>query len=270
MRASNPRSLAAALHAPLAGIVFIIEDLREEFDFRFHSLQAVILAVVAATIVSAGVFGQQPLLELPEYAAPPLSSLWLCLLLGVVIGAFGVGFNRLLVSGLRCFRDLPQRRPWSGSLAMGAMIGVMLWFMPSAVGAGERILLLDIAQAHTVAGLLALIAIRTALLVASYSTGVPRGLYAPLPALGTLVGLAFGEIAAAALPAMGIAPGVYAIAATGALFAASVRAPLTGVAIVVELTGKIDLMLAIIVTALSATMVAEGLGGRPCSMCWRA
>lgn len=255
--------LAAALNAPLAGVVFILEELRSEFDSRIHSLQAAILAIVVATAVSAGFFGQGPVIDVPEFPAPPVSHLGLCVVLGALVGALGVAFNWALVTGLRCFEGLPQRRPWPWSLGMGAMIGLMTWFMPAAVGSGEQILLTDLTAPPVIGVMAGLILLRTALLVASYSTGVPGGLYAPLLALGTLIGLSYGEGVATALPGVGIEPAVYAIAAMGALFAASVRAPLTGIAIVVEMTGNFDLILAIMVTAVTATLVAEALRGRP-------
>ncbi len=255
--------LGAALMAPLAGVVLIFEELREEFDHGFHSLQAVILATVVATVVTGGLFGYGPLLSVPELAPPPVTSLWLCLVLGGVVGAFAVGFNRALVWGLRCFEGLPQRHPLPWSLGMGAMIGAMIWFWPSASGSGEHLILDQMTDPPAVTVILALILMRTALLVASYSTGVPGGIYAPLLALGTLLGLLFGELVPLGWLAAGVEPGVFAVASMGAVFAASVRAPLTGVVVVAELTGTFDLLLAIMITAVSATLTAAALGGRP-------
>ena len=111
--------------------------------------------------------------------------------------------------------------------------------------------------------ILALLLVRTVTSLGSYSVGTPGGVFAPMLGLGTLAGLAFGH-AVEALPFVSLEhPGVFAVAAMGALFAATVRAPVTGVILVLELTGNFELVLAIIVTCLSATFVAEAAGGRP-------
>lgn len=146
---------------------------------------------------------------------------------------------------------------------MGAIIGAMLWFFRGAAGGGEQIMLTNIAAPPTIGVMAILILMRTVVLVGSYSTGVPGGLYAPLLALGTLVGLIFGQTLTIVWPASALEPGIFAIASMGALFAASVRAPLTGIAIVVEMTGNFELLLAIMTTAVVATLVAQALGGRP-------
>ena len=97
----------------------------------------------------------------------------------------------------------------------------------------------------------------------SYGAGVPGGIFAPMLALGTIAGLIFGILAKILLPHLVSTPAEFAVAAMGALFAATVGAPLTGIVLVIELTGANAAMLTIIVTCLSATLVSTALGGRP-------
>ena len=73
----------------------------------------------------------------------------------------------------------------------------------------------------------------------------------------------FDHLVAGLAPGLGLSPGLFAVAAMGALFAATVRAPLTGIILVIELTGALDLGLPIILTCLGATFTAEALGGQP-------
>ena len=111
--------------------------------------------------------------------------------------------------------------------------------------------------------LLALFAARFAITIASYSTGAPGGIFSPMLALGTCFGLCFGHFAHELLPALIPHPEVFAVAAMGALFAATVRAPITGIVLAVELTGSYEQLLPLILTCVPATLVAHGLGGTP-------
>jgi H+/Cl- antiporter ClcA len=123
----------------------------------------------------------------------------------------------------------------------------------------ERVL----AQGQALPLLLGLFAARTLTTAGSYGSGVPGGIFAPMLALGTLAGVAFGHLVSAVLPAAVATPGMFAVAGMGALFAATVRAPLTGIVLVLELTGAHQAGLTVILTCLSATFTAQALGGRP-------
>ena len=111
--------------------------------------------------------------------------------------------------------------------------------------------------------LFSLFLLRFALTMVFYGSGAPGGIFAPMLALGTLAGLFFGYLANALVPELVTSPGVFAIAGMGALFAATVRAPLTGTVLVLEMTDNYSLILPMIITCLGATLVAQWLGGRP-------
>ena len=99
--------------------------------------------------------------------------------------------------------------------------------------------------------------------IISFSSGAPGGVFSPLLALGTLSGAFFGDIAADLFPSYGLNAGMFAIAGMGALFAATVRAPLTGALLVLELTDNFALILPMLITCLGATIVAQLFGGQP-------
>ncbi|MCD8475350.1 MAG: chloride channel protein, partial [Shewanella fodinae] len=94
-------------------------------------------------------------------------------------------------------------------------------------------------------------------------SGAPGGVFAPMLALGTLLGLAYGIVAAGLFPDLVAEPGIYAVAGMGALFAATVRAPVTGIVLVVEMTDNYQLILPLLATCLGATFIAQALGGSP-------
>ena len=112
-------------------------------------------------------------------------------------------------------------------------------------------------------GLLLLLAGRFALTVLCFASGVPGGIFAPMVAIGTISGLAFADLVPQALPGAVVDPGVFMVAGAGALFAATVRAPLTGIVLAVELTGNFQLILPVAIACATSTLVAHALGGRP-------
>jgi len=93
--------------------------------------------------------------------------------------------------------------------------------------------------------------------------GVPGGIFAPMLALGALIGMSFGQVAQEIFPHVDVHAGSFAIAAMGALFAATVRAPMTGIVLVAEMTASFELLPAMIVTCMTASIVAQSLGSKP-------
>jgi len=255
--------LATAFNAPLASIVFVIEELREHFDYGFATVQSVILACCAAVIVSGWMLGKGPDMPLPDLDMAPLASLPLFPLLGVLIGALGVLFNRLLLGSVAAFRALGSAGAYATAGVAGLMLGGLIWFAPNTVGGGEGLVESLLHGQPALLFLLALLAVRMLTTVGSYGAGLPGGIFAPMLALGTICGAAFGALVSIVAPALSMPPEVFAVAAMGALFAATVRAPLTGIILVIELTDAQSVTLPIILTCLSATFTAQGMGGRP-------
>ncbi|UHD17248.1 H(+)/Cl(-) exchange transporter ClcA [Thiocapsa bogorovii] len=255
--------LAAAFNAPLAAIVFVTEELRENFEFSFAAIQSVILACCAAVVVSGWILGQGPDLPIPNLVMAPLWALPLFLILGVLIGTLGVIFNGLLLGSVHAFRALPKNLPYLAAAAVGMALGALLWLVPDAVGGGEGLVESLPGKQTGILLLLGLLAVRVLTSVGSYGVGLPGGIFAPMLALGTIAGALFADLVALLAPTLSLAPGVFAVAAMGALFAATVRAPLTGIILVIELTGAEALALPIILTCLTATFTAEAMGGHP-------
>lgn len=255
--------LATAFNAPLAAIVFVIEELRDHFDYRFATVQSVILACCAAVIVSGWMLGEGPDMPLPGLDMAPMAALPLFPLLGVLIGALGVLFNKLLLGSVSAYRALGNAGAYTAAGLTGLILGALLWFAPDTVGGGEGLVESLLHGQPALPFLLALLAVRLLTTVGSYGVGLPGGIFAPMLALGTICGAAFAALVSILVPALSMAPEVFAVAAMGALFAATVRAPLTGIILVIELTDAQSVTLPIILTCLSATFTAESMGGRP-------
>jgi CIC family chloride channel protein len=195
--------------------------------------------------------------------APPIASLPVFAVLGLAAGILGVVFNRGLLLGLELFR---RARGWPAGLtgaAAGAAVGLVAWFAPSAVGTGAGMLDAMFQGRLTVGLLLGFFALRFVLTSISYGNGAPGGIFAPLLVLGAQLGLVVGDLAGRLSPSAATSPTSFAVVGMAAYFAAIVRAPLTGIVLIVEMTGGYDLMLPLLVACLAAYAAADLLGDLP-------
>ena len=255
--------LAAAFNAPLAGILFVFEEMRPEFKYNFLSVQAVLIACASADIVLRILMGQQPDIIMSMLPAPPLESLWLFLIFGFIFGIFGFIFNRMLVWTLNFFINLTGWLYTYTGLLVGGLIGALVFLYPDTIGGGYVVIPKAISGSIPVMILLLLFVVRFGTTMISYGSGATGGIFAPMLALGTLFGMWFGNFAHTLLPQMVVQPEIFAVAGMAALFCATVRAPLTGIVLTIEMTGNYWLILPLIITCMTASIVAQGLGGKP-------
>ena len=256
--------LAVAFRAPLAGILFALEELRREFPPTRQSIRAVALATITAVLVAIALAGSSPLLPVGAARNPTALELGLVIPFAMLVAVLGLAFNAALVATIERSRSLARR---GGALPLallvGAGVGALAWIAPPFTGGGEDLTQRLIA-APPAAGLLAVLLVgRFVLFDASYATGVPGGIFAPQLALGACAGLLAVVAAARLAPAQPFSMVLWAIAGMAALLAATVRAPLTGVALVIEMTGCFPAGLMALIAAVAADVTARTLGGRP-------
>lgn len=263
--------LSAAFSAPLAGVFFVTEEMQTRFKYTFVSLHAIVIASVTANLAIEEVFGMGPALPvhldvvLPKGAFPvsTLASVPSNLILGVIMGICGVGFNAVMLAWLRVTDRLSPRTMLIVASSFGALAGALLITSQKFVCGGEVMVQEVFLSPPALGMLLILIAVRVPMTFLSYSAGVPGGIFAPMLALGTLIGFAFGHFAGELIPSNDMNAGAFAVAAMGGLFAATVRAPLTGIVLVAELTSSFQLLPAMIITCVTASITAQWLGSKP-------
>jgi CIC family chloride channel protein len=258
--AGGGAGLAVAFNAPLAAVIFVVEELLHRFSARVFS--ATLVACVAATLVLRAVIGNRPdfgVAPLPYFPADVLPEY---LLLGVFAGLFGVTFNVSLLASLRLFDRARHWPPGTKGAIVGAAAGLIAWFAPTTVGGGQNLAQLAIAGRLASGMIFASLIIRFALTTVSYGSGAPGGIFSPLLALGALLGVAFGA-ANSGLRHVPSEPTAFAIVAMAACFTAIVRSPLTAVVLLLEMTGSWTLILPMMVASATAYAVPELLGNPP-------
>jgi CIC family chloride channel protein len=264
MAAGAGAGLAAAFNAPLAGTVFVLEEMRVLRTPR-HAFAA-LLACVTSDQVYRWLLGGAPQLGAIAVARPAAAALLPLLLLGAAAGVLGAIFNRALLGSLHLFdrlRSGPLGRGGAIPLLVGALVGLVGFFAPAVLGPGdgliEQALRAPLEAAHA-AGVLA---VRFVLTLASYATGAAGGLFAPLLVLGAEAGVLAGRTVEPLFPVTAVSLPTFAIVGMGALFAGSVRAPATGILLMIEMTGALPALLPLVYSAVVADVTARALGARP-------
>lgn len=255
--------LTAAFSSPVAAVLFVIEEARDAFPFRPRTYYAVILASAASAWVTVLVMGRQPFMVI-HAIAPALSSYPLFIILGLVLGALGVAFNRLVLQCLDYARQVSvQYSPYLWPALLGLAVGALLYWLPEATGGGESLIERLVQQPMSV-GVLGLLALaRLVMTLTSYAAGTPAGIFAPILALATVVSIFLGQLLLLFFHLPDELLLALAVAGMAGLFASTVRAPLVGVVLIVELTGAYSLALPSLLCVMSSSLVAERLGGRP-------
>ena len=254
--------LAAAFNAPLAGVVFVIEEVQR--DFSPGVFTTTFLASVTADVVTRTLSGQLPVFHLAhEAGVQPLESIPAFALLGLIAGGLGVLFNRGLLSTLNGMARFKKGRRIIVAALIGGVVGLVAWFLPGAVGGGGEIVKSTLTNSVTFQALAAFFALRFVLTMLSYGTNAPGGIFAPLLVLGAQIGLAFGQAANWLSPRMAPQPMAFAVVGMAAYFSAIVRAPLTGVVLLLEMTEQYALMLPLLVACFMSYLLADMLRDRP-------
>ncbi|MCG0277702.1 MAG: H(+)/Cl(-) exchange transporter ClcA [Thermanaeromonas sp.] len=253
--------LAAAFNAPLAGVVFVLEELRR--NFSPYVLGGALTASIAADLISQKILGPLPTFQVKNLLPLPLTTLPLFVILGVATGVLGASFNRALQGGLDLADKLTKVPRWLRASSVAVLAGIVGYFLPEVLGGGHFLVESVLANKVALQVIPVLFIAKFLLTIISYSAGVPGGIFLPLLVLGTLIGSFLGQISGYLFPNLqGMAPS-FAIISMAAYFVAIVRAPLTGIVLIIEMTGHYQHMLPLLLTCVVAYIVAEALGTLP-------
>ncbi len=255
--------LSAIFNAPLAGVIFIVEELRR--NFSPYVVGGALAASIAADIVSRAILGPLPTFRVAQLQALPLATLPLFLLLGVLTGLMGAAFNESLTGSLDLAGRFAAFPRWLKASLVAFLAGLVGYVLPQVLGGGHPLImvLLKEQNSFSIAWLLVLFSAKFLLTMVSYSAGVPGGIFLPLLTLGALLGSLVGQASSPLFPRLnGLVPS-FAIVGMAAYFVAVVRAPLTGIVLITEMTGRYQHMLPLLLTSIVAYVVVEALGSLP-------
>jgi chloride channel protein, CIC family len=253
--------LATAFNAPIAGAVFVLEELVRRFDTRVTI--ATLGSSAGAIAVARVLLGEAPDFRVEPLPYPGFGTVPIYLALGVTAGLLGVGYNRTLLGTLAALDRLHRWPVELRAALIGATVGLLAWFAPSLVGGGDPITQRVLAGTDTLAMVAVVFILRFGLGALSYAAGTPGGLFAPMLVLGSQAGLLFGTLCSRWAPSVAPHPTAFAVVGMAAFFTAVVRAPVTGIVLVTEMTASFTLLLPMLAACFAAMVVPTLLHDAP-------
>jgi chloride channel protein, CIC family len=253
--------LATAFNAPIAGAIFVLEELVGRFEHRIAT--AALGASATAIVVARMLLVDAPDFHVDVLAYASAETRPLYFVLGAVVGLFAILYNRVLL-GTIAITDRLDRWPAELRAALiGATIGMIAWFAPGLVGGGDAITQHTLTSTDALAVVPLVFLLRFALGTVSYAARTPGGLFAPMLVLGAQIGLLFGVLCQHAFPNLHIQPEGFAVVGMAALLTGVVRAPLTSIVLVVEMTASVRILLPMLGACFAAMLVPTLLGDAP-------
>lgn len=254
--------IAAAFNAPIASITFALEELIGELDQTM--LSGVIVAAALAAVVEHTILGSNPVFHVPRpYELGKASSLIWYALLGVLAAVVSVAFTDSLLWLRAQFKQLTRVPKWVhpaiGGAATGALAAIGLYFFHLNGIAGDpyKTLTMALTGILPVGLMVAFCVLKLAATVCSYSSGGSGGIFAPSLFMGGMLGGAVGYIDVIVFHHSADSIGAFAVVGMGAVFAGIVRAPMTSILIVFEMTGGYGLVLPLMIANISAFALAR-------------
>lgn len=253
--------LAAAFHAPLAGMMFALEEIHKGFSVSI--LISIMTASVTADYISSHIIGLDPVFQFKLEHVLPQNYYWMLILLGILLGFTGVFYNWAMVKA----QDLYKKPKWSNETTrlMFAffLAGVFGLVLPEVLGSGGG-LIVSLTNGEMVLQTVVLIFVMKFLFSAvSFGSGAPGGIFFPLLILGAMQG---GIFAMTGVEFFGLDPvyiNNFVLLAMAGYFTAIVRAPITGIILLFEMSGSVSQMLSLALVSVTAYIVATLLRSEP-------
>ena len=251
--------ITAAFNAPLAGVLFVFEEINHGFDKTL-----VFIALVSAIVsdfISKIIFGQSTILNFPVLTIP-LPSYWILVVLGLFIGLLGYIYNIGMIKSSDIVANL-KIPSWLKFVLVFMVSGVVALLIPEISDGGHFMMdMLDIAV-PSLGVLVLLLVLKYLFSMFSFSSGAPGGIFLPILVLGAYIGAVFGSIV---VPAFGWQHDLiyrFVVISMAGFFAATVRSPITGIVLLAEMSGSTESLVGMIIVSLIAYVVPTLLGNEP-------
>ncbi len=250
--------LAAAFNAPISAVLFVIEEVIGRWTAGI--LGSVVLSAVSSVVVMRWFLGSESLFRIPPVQMERPSELIAYSILGVVGGLASVLFSSGIGTLRPRFKALPQWTQYFQPAIAGLLIGIIAVLgAPQVMGAGYEYIDEAMHGQFTWQFLALLAALKIVATLLSFVSGTPGGMFAPTLFIGAMLGAAVGGCEHWLLPHLTVSPGTYALVGMGVLFAGFLRAPMTSVFMVLEVSGNYSIILPVIVANTFAYVISRAL-----------
>ena len=254
-------AIAAAFNTPMAAVLFALEEVVG--DLHAPVLGSVVLASATSWAVLRLLLGNNPLFRVPQYELVHPLEFGIYAVLGVAGGFLSVAFTKLLLGMRKRFLLLPRSTRWWHPVVGGVLVGLMGWFVPQVLGVGYSYVGLALDGTMALKLMVLLVVLKLFAITTSYASGNAGGIFGPALFLGAMLGGAIGTVAHHWLPTYTAAPGAYALVGMGALFAGIVRAPMTSVLMIFEMTRDYAVIVPLMIANLASLFISTRFQKEP-------
>lgn len=247
--------LAAAFNAPITAVLFVIEEVIGRWTAGI--LGATVLSAISSVVVERWFLGDEALFRIPTYHLEHPSELIAYAALGVVGGFASILFVKLVGALRPRLRALPHWTQYLQPAVAGLLIGFIGIRYPQVMGAGYPYIEQAMNGRFTWQLLAILAVLKIVATILSFVSGAPGGLFAPTLFIGAMIGGSVGLVEQQLFPNLSIPVGAYALVGMGALFAGILRAPITSVFMMLEVSGNYSIIVPVIVSNTIAYLISR-------------
>ena len=254
-------AIAAAFNTPLAAVVFALEEIVG--DLHAPVIGSVVLASATSWGVLRLLLGNSPLFKVPQYQLVHPVEFAIYAVLGVLGGLVSVAFTRLLLGMRERFLRLPLKTQWFQPAAGGLLVGVLGWFTPQVLGVGYGFVGHALNGSMALKLMLLLVFLKLITVTVSYASGNAGGIFGPALFIGAMLGGSVGTVAHQLFPGHTASSGAYALVGMGTAFAGIVRAPMTSVLMIFEMTQDYAVIVPLMISNLVSLFISSRLQPEP-------
>lgn len=252
--------LAAAFNAPLSGVVFALEELHKNFSPTV--MISALIASISADFVSNNFFGQNPVFSFSGITPIPLEEYYFLLFLGVLAGVLGILFNKSLLKFQDLYRKISLPAQVKPVIAF-VTAGVLGFFLPGVLGGGHGLVSPDFLGSLALSFLVMFLIVKFLFTMVSYGSSAPGGIFLPLLVIGALIGYIYSNLLTLVFGYNQSYAMNFVILGMAAYFTAIVKAPITGIILITEMTGSFSNLLPVAIVCMISFVVTELLNSKP-------
>lgn len=252
--------LAAAFNAPIAGLLFVLEEIHHSFSPLVWLTS--FTSAITANFVSLYFFGLKPVLSLGEIPSLPFNYYGYLVLLGVVLGILGFIYQRVLLNLPKIYCQLPFPTHFYGFVPFLLVLPIG-YFWPTTLGGGNQLIIASGHAIYPLTFIFGLFVLRFFFSMISYGANLPGGIFLPILTLGALIGCFYGTMLVQLTGMNSMYVKDFIVIAMAGYFTAIGKAPLTAIILVTEMVGSLNHLMPLGVVSLFAYIVNDLLGGNP-------